>query len=322
MAKAKRWLLDKGFETREDPQRTSEMTIVARLRQREIPVAYERQVARLLTLLNKGWVSAGKVEEYFIWPCVYVLSEAEVAGCWQPLAEGLPREDDDDGGKNGPPPGKKTKTSTKKSTTFKKMAASKFYTHFRLKDVIDRTQFITKVGQVKEFLLSLTRSVPWLSSSQRGTKVGLQKSLEWILEHGEWAAEMIERRNEKNNDDDKQNNNAKDADDNGANDKGASDRGASGKDANDKSAKDKDQTAKKSKTTKKPPFLPPSLAKPMCSGGPGIPMNAVQAVRVPSGELGDEDIKEEDLHMFIRSKEEVETVSKLLHDADDDTDDA
>ena len=251
IAKAKRWILTNKFEEPDDPERLAEAQIVSRLRERDIPISYERKVTRLMSLIRKAWVSAGKVEELFIWPCVFVLSDNEVEGCWQPVPTSFAQQDD---------------ASRKKTTTFKKMTPSKFYAHYRLKDVLSKAMFTMRLHDVKEFLLSLTRSVPWLPASQRGTKAGLMKSLEWLLEHDEWCREMIERRNDKKTD---------------------------GDDVSDK-------------------FLPSSLKKSLAAGEKSIPEEVPETISVPSGEeLGDEDIKDEDMHLFIRSKEEVDNISKF-----------
>ena len=249
IAKAKRWILVNKFHEADDPERIVEALIAKRLHERGIPMTYERKLKKLMSLVKKGWVSAGRTDEMFLWPCLYVLGNSEVEGSWQP---GL--VSDEAAGD--------VKHEVNTSSFPKKLAKKAFFKEYRVSEHMSDSTFSKNLGQVTAFLLTLTMRVPWLMAKKRGTEAGLFKSLDWILDNEGFCGEMIEKGND---------------------------------------------------TTAELKEFPPPVHMKIPNNPPPVPVEEVDPDSIPRGEeLGEEDIKDEDLHQYIRSEEEVQMIAEFL----------
>ena len=230
---------------------------------------YERKVLNLMSLMEKGWVSSGRVPELFIWPCLFVITDCEAEVRWQPTEEGRLTGNDNN---NDEATNDETRV-----TPLKKLTRAKFYDRYKLRDVFSRTAYNVKIKEVLDFLNILTRHVPWLPSQQRGSKDGLAKSLDWLLENLDWCRDVIERCNNKDVE------------------------GDGGKVQSDK-------------------FLPKSFKNKSATDDfrqAGTPVDSVEKLHVPRGEeLGEEDIKDEDMHLYLRTQEEMDNISQLNADCE------
>ena len=119
--------------------------------------------------------------------------------------------------------------------------------------------------------------MPWLTSSARGVKEGLDKSLDWLLDNEDWIGEKIE----------------------------------AGNASAEKRPDGRMEFA--------PPVRPGTSAGKGATGTPIIDNSEGELdeesrrIHVPEGEeLGDDDIKDEDMHEYIRSQDEVEAISKVM----------
>jgi len=252
IANGKKWIHHHQFHEPHDPERMTDALITKRLHEIGIPIAYEKKLKKLMSLVKKGWVSAGRTDEMFLWPCLYVLSNSEAEGKWvakRRFADG----------------------EAQNVTTFpKKLSKSKFFREYRVGQHMHETTFTKNSAQVSAFLLTLTNRVPWLTAKRRGTEAGLFQSIDWILDNDQFCNEMIEKGNDT--------------------------------------------------STELREFLPP-IHMVIPDGTPPEPVEEVDPESIPRGEeLTEEDIRDEDMHQYVRSSEEVAQIAELLETVKSDID--